>query len=44
MKAKCTLYLGLLVAGGSMLSLWPIIGLILEILGLFLLLLEAIKE
>ena len=44
MKAKYTLYLGLLVAGGSMLSLWPIIGLILEILGLFLLLLEAIKE
>lgn len=45
MKAKCTLYLGLVVAaGGSMLSLWPIIGLILEILGLFLLLLEAIKE
>lgn len=44
MKARNFLYLGLIIVGSSIVHLWGFIGLILEGLGLFLLLLEAIKE
>ncbi len=44
MKAKCMLYLGVVVAGGSLLTICPIVGAIMEALGLFLLLLKAIEE
>lgn len=47
MKAKCAFYLGLVIAGGALLGvgeLFTIFGMIMTALGLFLLLLEAIKE
>lgn len=44
MKAKCSLYLGLVIAGASIIWLQSILGLIIEGIGLFGMLLETIKE
>ena len=47
MKAKLTFYLALVIAGSALLGVgefFTIAGMILTALGLFLLLLEAIKE
>ena len=47
MKAKPAFYLGLVIAGSSLLGigeLFTIFGVVMTALGLFLLLLEAIKE
>ena len=47
MKAKPASYLGLVIAGSALLGigeLFTILGVVMTVLGLFLLLLEAIKE
>lgn len=44
MKAKYFLYLGIVIAGSSVIPFWGMWGLLIEGLGLFLLLLEAIKD
>ncbi len=47
MKAKPASYLGLVIAGSALLGigeLFTIFGVVMTVLGLFLLLLEAIKE
>lgn len=47
MKAKPAFYLGLVIAGSVLLGigeLFTIFGVVMTVLGLFLLLLEAIKE
>lgn len=48
MKAKCAFFLGLIIAGGTFINtqaeFYLIAGLIMTVIGLFGLLLEAIKE
>ena len=44
MKAKCFLFLGIVIAGSSLVPFWGMWGLIVEVVSLFFLMLEAIKE